>query len=98
MQCNFIQQRINVIPALPDEMQEVGLRNEYFSESKVEKLSKEPQVPLGEMIGSDHFGELADIKEPMEEKNDTMEAQNDVEEDDNVSVENDEFGIYDIVD
>ena len=34
----------------------------------------------------------------MEEKNDTMEAQNDVEEDYNVSVENDEFGIYDIVD
>ena len=27
-----------------------------------------------------------------------METQNDVEEDDNVSVENDEFGIYDIVD
>ena len=48
------------------------------------------------MIGNDHFGELADIKEPMEEQNDTMEAQNDVEEDDNVSVENDEFGIYDI--
>ena len=34
----------------------------------------------------------------MEEQNDTMEAQNDIEEDDNVSVENDEFGIYDIVD
>jgi hypothetical protein len=98
MQCSFIQQRINVIPALPDEMQEVGLRKGDFSESKVEKLSKEPQVPLGGMIGKDHFGELADIKEPMEEQNDTMEAQNDVEEDDNVSVENDEFGIYDIVD
>jgi len=26
MQCSFIQQIINVIPALPDEMQEVGLR------------------------------------------------------------------------
>ena len=79
-------------------MQEVGLRKWYFSKSKVAKLSKEPQVPLGGMIRKDHFGELADIKEPMEEQNDTMEAQNDVKEDDNVSVENDEFGIYDIVD
>ena len=66
MQCSFIQQRINVIPALPDEMQEVGLRKGDFSESKVTKLSKEPQVPLGGMIGKDHFGELAGIKEPME--------------------------------
>jgi hypothetical protein len=65
---------------------------------KVEKLSKEPQVPLGGVIGKDHFGELANIKEPMEEQNDTMEAQNDIEEHNNVSIENDEFGIYDIVD
>ena len=79
-------------------MQEVGLRKGDFSESKVAKLSKEPQLPLGWMIGKDHFGELADIKESMEEQNDTMEAQNDVEEDDNVSVENNEFRIYDIVD
>ena len=50
------------------------------------------------MIGKDHFGELAIIKEPMEEQNDTMEAQNDIEEHNNVSIENDEFGIYDIVD
>ena len=79
-------------------MQEVGLRKEDFSESKVENLTKEPQVPLGGMIGNDHFGELAEIKEPMEEQNDTMEAQNDVKEDYNVSNENDEFRIYDIVD
>jgi hypothetical protein len=64
----------------------------------VEKLSNEPQVPLGGMIGKDHFGKLVDIKEPMEERNDTMEAKNYIEEDDNVYVENDEFGIYDIVD
>ena len=83
MQCIFIQQRINVIPSLPNEMQ-VGLWKGHFCESKVVKTSKEPQVPLGGMIGNDHFGELADIKEPMEEQNDTMEAQNDVEEDDNV--------------
>jgi hypothetical protein len=98
MQCSFIQQIINVIPSLPDEVQEVGLRKGYFSESKVEKMSKEPQVPLGGMIENDHFGELVDIKETMEERNGTMEAQNHIEEDDNVSVENDEFGIYDIVD
>jgi hypothetical protein len=98
MQCSFIQQRINVIPALSGEIQEVGLRKGDFSESKVAKLSKEPQVPLEGMIGNDHFGELANIKEPMEEQNDTMETQSDVEEDDNVSVENDEFGIYDSVD
>jgi hypothetical protein len=64
----------------------------------VEKMSKEPQVPLGGMIGKDHFGELVDIKDPMKEQNDTMKTQNDVEEDDNVSVENDKFEIYDIVD
>ena len=61
-------------------------------------MSKEHPVPLGGMIGNDHFGELADIKEPMEEQNDTMEVQNGVEEDDDVSIENVEFEIYDIVD
>jgi hypothetical protein len=64
----------------------------------VVKLSKEPQVPLGGMIGMDHFVQLVDIKELMGEQNDTMEAQNDVEEDDNMSIENDEFWIYDIFD
>ena len=98
MQCSFIQQRINVIPTLPDEMQEVGLRKGDFNESKVANMSKEPQVPLGGMIVKDHIGELADIKEPIEEKHDTMETHNDVEENDNVYVENDEFGIYDILD
>jgi hypothetical protein len=45
-----------------------------------------------------------DINNSMEEQhepnepNDPMEAQNDVQENDDVSVENDEFGIYDIVD
>jgi hypothetical protein len=79
-------------------MKEFGLRKWYFSESKVEKISKEPQVRLGGMIGKDHFGELVDIKGLMEEQNDTMEVQKDVEEDDNVSFENDGFKIYDIVD
>ena len=44
------------------------MRKGYFSESKVEKMSKKAQVPSGGMIGNDHFGELVDIKEPMEEQ------------------------------
>jgi hypothetical protein len=43
-------------------MQEVGLWKGDFTESKVEKLSKEPQVPLGGMIAKYHFGQLVDIK------------------------------------
>ena len=54
-------------------------------------MSKEPQVPLAGLLGKDHFGELANIKDP-------MEAHNDVQENDDVSLENDEFEIYDIVD
>jgi hypothetical protein len=75
-------------------MQEVGLKKGYFSESHVEKMSKEPQPPLKGLFGKDHFGQLADIKDPMEEKNDPMEAQNDVQENDDVPIEDDEFGIY----
>ena len=63
-----------------------------------QKLSKEPQVPLGWLTGNDHFEELEDIKDPMEEQNDTMEEHNDVQENDDVYVENDEFRIYEIVD
>jgi hypothetical protein len=101
VQCGFIQQRINVIRALPDEMQEIGLRKGDFNDSKVEKISQEPQVPLRGLLGKDHFGELVDINNSMEEQhepNEPMEAHNDVQENDDVSVENDEFGIYDIVD
>ena len=62
MQCSFIQQRINAIPTLPDEMQEIGLRKGDFSESKVPKLSKEPQVTLGGMIGNNHFITLENLQ------------------------------------
>jgi hypothetical protein len=83
-------------------MPKVGLGKGDFSESKVAKLSKEPQVPLGGIIGKDRFGgitfEKLWISKNQWKNNDTMEAQNDVEEDDNVFVENDKFGIYDIVD
>jgi hypothetical protein len=84
VQCGFIQQRINVIRALLDEMQEIGLRKGDFNESKVAKISQEPQVPLRGILGKDHFGELVDINNSMS----LMEAQNDVQESDDVSVEN----------
>jgi hypothetical protein len=41
------------------------------------------------LFGNDHFGWFADIKDPMEEKNNSMEAQNDVQENDDVPIEND---------
>ena len=50
------------------------------------------------MIWNNHFKELEDIKDGMEEKIGTMESHNDVQKNDDVSFENDEFGIYDIVD
>ena len=31
-------------------------------------MPKEPQPPLGGMIGNEHFGHLADIEDPMEEE------------------------------
>ena len=79
-------------------MQEVGLRKGDFNESKVEKMSKEPQVPLGGFLGKYHFGEISNINDTMEVQNDRTEAQNDVQENDDVSLENDEFEILDIVD
>ena len=53
------------------------------------------------MVGKYHFGKLVDVNNSMEEQhepNEPMEAHNDVQENDDVSIENDEFGIYDIVD
>ena len=66
LQFNYIQQRINVIQVLQDELQEVGLKKEEFSETLVVKMSKEPQPPLGGMFGKENFGHLADIEDPME--------------------------------
>jgi hypothetical protein len=98
VQCGFIQQKINVIRALLDEMQEIGLKKGDFNDSKVAKISQESQVPLRGILGKDNFGELVDINNSMEEQHEPMEAHNDVKENDDVSIENDEFGIYDIVD
>ena len=82
-------------------MQQVVLRKGYFNDWKVEKISQEPQVPLRDLLGKYRFGELVDINNSMEEQhepNESMETHNDVQENDGVSIENDEFGIYDIVD
>jgi len=55
---------VDGISVLPDELQEVGLNKGEFSETLMEKMSKEPQPPLGGVFGKDHFGHLADIEEP----------------------------------
>ena len=61
------------IQVLPDELQEVGLKKGEFSETLVAKMSKEPQPPLGGVFGNEHFGDLADIEDPMEEDIDVPE-------------------------
>lgn len=79
LQCEFICQRVNAIQALPNEMQEFGMKKEDFNESLVAKMSKEPQPSLKGLIRHDHFGQLADIEDLMEEINDVEES-NDVPE------------------
>ena len=64
---------INVIQVLPDELQEVGLKKGGFSETLVVKMSKEPEPPLGGMLGNEHFGHLADVEDPMEKDIDICE-------------------------
>ena len=66
LQCNYIKQRVNAISVLPDELHEVHLKKWEFSETCVEKMSKEPQPPLGGVFGKYHFRHLADIEDPME--------------------------------
>ena len=52
------------------------------------------------MIGQAYFGTFADIKDPSEEENDETEANNEniVEEDNNETIEDEEFGLCDIID
>ena len=73
MQCNYIKQRINVIQVLPYELQEVGLKKWEFSQTLVAKMSTKSQSPLGGMFGKEHFGHLAEIKDPMEDDIDVSE-------------------------
>ena len=71
-----------------------------FSESLVAKKTKEPQPPLDGMIRKAYFGIFVDIKDPSEEGNDQTEANNEniVEEDNNGTLEDEEFGLRDIID
>ena len=79
-------------------MQEIGLKKEDFSESRVEKNAKEPQPPLHGMFGKTYIGRFANIKGPLEEENEQNEAENIVEEDNDETLEDKEFGLCGIVD
>ena len=79
-------------------MQEIGLRKGDFNESCVAKKAKEPQPPLHGMFGKTYIGRLADMKDPLEDENEQKEAENIVEEDNDETLEDEEFGLRDIVD
>jgi len=79
-------------------MQEIGLKKGDFSESRVAKKAKEPQPPLHGMYGKTYIGRFADIKDPLEEENEQNETENIVEEDNDETLEDEEFGLRDIVD
>jgi hypothetical protein len=69
------------------------LKKGEFSETLVAKMSKEPQPPLGGVFGKEHFGDLADIEDPMEEDIDVPEE---IQAPENSNVD-EEFGMHDIV-
>ena len=79
-------------------MQEIGLKKGDFSESRVAKKAKEPQPPLHGMFGKTYIGSFTDIKDPLEEENKQNETENIVEEDNDETLEDEEFGLRDIVD
>ena len=79
-------------------MQEIGLKKGDFSESRVAKKAKEPRPPLHGMYGKTHIGGFADMKDPLEEENEQNETENIVEEDNDETLEDEEFGLRDIVD
>ena len=79
-------------------MQEIGLKKGDFSESRVAKKAKEPQPPLHGMFGKTYIGRFADIKDPLEEENEQNEIENIVEEDNDETLEDEEFGLRDILD
>ena len=79
-------------------MQEIGLKKGDFSESRVAKKAKEPQPPLHGMFGKTYIGRLADMKDPLEDENEQKEAENIEEEKNDETLEDEEFGLRDIVD
>ena len=50
------------------------------------------------MIGKAYIGRFTDIKDSLEEENEQNEAENIMEEDNDETLENEEFGLCDIVD
>ena len=56
-------------------------------------MSKEPQPPLGGVFGNEHFGDLADIEDPMEED---IDVPKEIQAPENSNVD-EEFGMHDIV-
>ena len=69
-----------------------------FSESRVVKKAKQPQPPLHGMIGKAYIGRFTNIKDSLEEENEQNKAENIVEEDNDETLEDEEFGLRDIVD
>ena len=79
-------------------MQEIGLKKGDFNESCVAKKAKEPQPPLHGMFGKTYIGRFADIKDPLEEESEQKETKKIVEEENGETLEDEEFGLRDIVD
>ena len=69
-----------------------------FSESRVAKKAKEPQPSLHGILGNTYIGRFAGIKDPLEMENEQKEVENIVEEDNDETLEDEEFGLRDIVD
>eukprot|EP01018_Ginkgo_biloba_P028978 Gb_03516 [translate_table: standard] len=65
IQVNYINQRVNALSQLPDEFQEVCFKEGNIDSNKVVMCSMEPQPPLGNLIGKEHYGELANIEDPL---------------------------------
>ena len=62
------------------------------------KKAKEPEPQLHGMIGKAYIGRFIDIKAPLEVENEQTEAENIVEDDNDETLEDEEFGLCDIVD
>ena len=50
------------------------------------------------MFGKTYIGRFVDIKDPLEEESEQKETENFVEEDNDETLEDEEFGLRDIVD
>ena len=62
------------------------------------RKAKDPQPPLHGMFGKTYIGRFANIKDPLEEESEQKETENIVEEDNDETLDDEEFGLRDIVD